>query len=417
MSGLTKAIRNALKPFRDANEIIGPVNSIKTAAKSVGNVVGNIFENFKYTLQKNVLHVNNVGLNTVEHLLRRGELIKFARITNSNVVVKAIDERGFRATLSNIPDMKLRQLDESIGTARRVQPNLDVPVRKTDGSVKTAEELAASMTPAARKTFEGAMSKIKAAAGASLVVGGVFVAFQFGSDFYKTIIEATENRRGCFLIRTIDGKTVGCKLPSRTCGTPSQDQTNYCQTNPENVLYNPALYLIAAIKDSTINTELSELLGTDIDETAIPGILGNTEKFQLLKDKYYNDRPELKDICRTSIVGLENNTVPNCRACTPAADVNSTEYVDISNLADNYTLQCVHTVSMLDTLIDAANSLGVKLFSNLNPFSDSLMKNIWILVMIFVALLAIGLVAFFGSKLSNKAKNTKPANNSMTVLG
>lgn len=389
---LTGAIRRALKRFRTADEAISAIDDIKINARNVNiNPITDMFENLNYNVVNTRLTANGFPLNELESLVRRGEIIQFGRNVNSSAVIRASDQTGFVRTLRDIPDVRLKQLDDKIAATRLVNPDLDI-------MAPNGQQLYNNMTPLARSKFESAMNKIKAAAGPTLIVAGVVGIIIIGVDFYQSIVEATENRRGCFLIREINNQTTSCKIMARSCN-PASDTTNSCQTIPSELKYNTTLFLMSIVGTPTATTVGNLLsIGGPVTNVNIPQIIANADDFELARDYYYNTSTvTITNPCSYQVVGVEGNIVPLCRACVPSANINSTEYVDNSDLADNYTLQCVATTSILDTLVDVGVGLGLDLFNLLGSFSGNLSGNIPLLsgILIFIFILIIGVVVFF----------------------
>jgi hypothetical protein len=357
---------------------------MRVASRGGGNPssVGDIFETATFRLgDDGRLLMNNAPLSEVQVLLRRGELGSFARRVDSTVPITSSAEAGFRATLVGIPDTVFRQIDETAAIQRLRHPDLDIFVNPN----MTPTELANSMTPAARSTFEGAMRKITAFAGTSLSVFGVVALIAIGIDFYQAIIDATLNKRGCFLVRIVGSELTSCRLIERTCWTPLMSN---CEINARPPLpFNTTIMLISALR--TENSQLAADLGVAL---GLQGPLTNSNVSQVMSDNglftlaeiYFDENaPELLGICDTNSQ-IEGGIQPLCRACETTAGRDSSQYINTSELADNFSLQCVPTGSILDTLVDIGIGIGVDLLSPFGKISGSISENFFVIMIIVI---------------------------------
>ena len=392
MSGgsLTSAIRRSLRSFENLTEAANYINDIKTVARQIDvPAVGSLFENLTYAIDNNRLTANGIKLHSVENLLRRGELIKFADTLNSTVVIRATDQVGFIRSLgNNLPDLKIREFDDNLVVARRTTPELDV-------NASSGIELYNKLTPSGRSSFERAMTTIKNTAKAGLAVG-VFVSFSvLAANLYQTVVDATEAKKGCYLLRTLNNVTTSCKINNRSC-LNLQSTTKSCtpQEIPDVLSYNIAIFLMYAVNVTNLASEIGILLslGGPLANNNIQIVLNNADSVKTINTQYKDKIKEITDPCITTLE-VEGGILPPCRACNPTANATSTEYVDTSVLADNITLQCVRDVSILSTLVDVATGMGVQIFDTLGGLFPYF-RTIAIVVIIIIVLVIIASFVF-----------------------
>lgn len=179
----------------EANSLIGALRTSSNFDLSLQRLFANA--DFALNSQTKRLRMNNgIDMNRAEHLLRRGELRKFAAESN-NAMPSTSAQSGFRTSITGVtPDLKIRQLDEAIVNARRGHSDIDI----TPNTNQSFDQFKASLSTQQRNKIDGVLQKIKALAGTTAVVGGVIVIFVIGIDLLESLWLATLNRRGCFQV-------------------------------------------------------------------------------------------------------------------------------------------------------------------------------------------------------------------------
>lgn len=395
----SRAIRNGTRQIKRADEVSDIVSSIRTAAQqpTYPSVLGMIFNNADMTLntRTNRLDINGVALNKVEPLLRAGDLRGFVRAINDTTVISNTTQNAFRRSLIDIPDVEVRRLNDTIAQNRIGHPDLDINVN----NISTGDELRNTMTPQARSKFENAMNKIKAAAGTTLVASGVFALIYLGVDFYQAIIDATNNRRGCFLVRSVNNRVQTCRLTGRTCLDPREPN---CEITPVPQLgFNTTIFLINGLLDPTLGAQIQDILEIQTyDEDVLQQILTDSALFGKVEE-YYNANSEsigINNPCAT-ISSINGGNVTLCRACDSQANPTEATFFDASGLPDNFSLVCVPTGSILETIVDIGFGIGVDLLSPFGKLSGSISNNVgWILLFIVVFIIIIIIFGFIFKK-------------------
>ena len=416
MSKFLKSFRKSLKPVKSATDAVDKIQFLKTAAK-VSDIptIANIFDDvdLKYAVKNHRLSANGINLSSIEPILRRGELSKVVSLLNIKASVRMVDQVGFIKSIGkDIPDIKIKEFSDSLKLAKKINPELDIPA----SSVK---ELKSKLSVKGNKVLSNALSLIKASAGATLAVSGVFAVLKIGGDLYENLIDATNKRKGCYLLRTINGVTSSCKINNRSCTDKSLDTENLCSPNliPESLSFNVALFLLNAINDddkelsihivNTLKIANFKKPFTDDELTTenIDQIISDKNKYMLIINTYSQNFKDVSEPCSLKSNKIEQGIIPPCRACNPSADINSTEYVDTSELAVNITLQCQQNSTILETLVDVATGMGVKIFDTLTGAFPNAKKIFYFLIIFIVLIISCSFI------FKNKTNKFNPYNN------
>ena len=138
---------------------------------------------------------------------------------------------------------------------------------------------------------------------------------------------------------------------------------------------------------------------------------GSIHKLQKYYEKKYS--PENKQQQPFANPCSLYNRTSGCVACNPSATTNSELYLDDSELAENYTLQCVTDSTILETLVDVATNMGIDLF---DATSGSRGKVNLIFSVVFGILLLILFISLGLRFLRNKNKIKKWQNSDTRPL-
>lgn len=378
-----KNYRKSLKPFSKISDTVNVVNDLKLAAKNTEiPSIHNMFDKVEFTLKDNQLAANGVKLNSVEFLLRRGELQQLFDILNLKIKVRAVDQIGFIKSLGdNIPDLKIKKLDDKINIAKQSNSDIDI-------NAATGKELKEKLTKKSRSKLDRIGNLIKRVAGASPVVAGLFATMKIGGDFYDNLVDSTNKNKGCFLIRSVNGVANSCKLYNRSCEHKTKDTSNACDDRhmPIELSFNVALFLMNALNNENKSNEIGKLLNLNGPLTTlnIQSVLDNYEKYDQVISNYLKEFKNIPNPCM-QMNEIEFGIVPACRSCNPSADINSTEYVDTSMIATNITIQCIQRGSIIHTLVDIASGMGIEIFNAVGSIFPN-GKKIAIVIFLFIIL-------------------------------
>lgn len=404
-SNFFRSLRRSTRTLDNVSE----ANSLITALKTSSNFdlsLERLFANADFALnsQTKRLRMNNgIDMNRAEHLLRRGELRKFASESN-NALPSTSAQSGFRTSITGItPDLKIRQLDEAIVNARRGHSDIDI----TPNTNQTFEQFKTSLSTPQRNKIDGVLQKIKALAGTTAVVGGVIVIFVIGADLLESLWLATLNRRGCFQVTTSGnlGSVLSCRVQSRTCWDPRDE---VCDTNfPTARRLNPAaffptnvpLVLQQAFSDSTLASTIKTALTRESEQgfstEFIQEIMTTASMFKIVADLHLENRVFIPTPCvdmSASFPGTETNL---CRACDPGLEVTNPGFIDLSlEENDDMSYMCVPSSSILETIVDIGIGNGVDLLSPFGQISNSGSGTFILYILLLVLLIIVAAVVF-----------------------
>lgn len=356
LSTFVSTVRKAVKSSAEsADEVISSLKKPNTGIKSFDDAFGSL--NFTSTAKG--ISVNGTPLRVLEKALRRGEIIKLFKSIDKTHTITYADELRFRK-LVDTPDLKLRELEETFTTAKVLHPDLDVIVNKlgkTDAPLTTASKVKINnMMESLIKAKLTTTTKVGA------VITGLTATIVIGTDYYKSLVEATAARNGVYVLVTINNKTTSYKLTSKSCQNQTLPKGSLAFSGHLE-LDNAALYLLYVINgtDAVEKTKVQTLLdGVAPTMETFESILSNDVQFQKIHEYYYSSSysgpKNINDPCRYLHENLKSD-LP-CIGWDTSASVNSLTYTSAAVLPDNMALTCITNSSMLETLVAAAGDVA-----------------------------------------------------------
>lgn len=368
------------------------------------DVADNAFKSLKVSKQTSAdfIKVNDVYLHEFESFLRSGDLSRVLRVADRNVAVSSVDKKLFAELAKDYPEKVLRDIDEVSDITKLERPQLNVTLSNIDKlSDASLKEL---------NHFQRNWKKYVGTGAVALVVGTVAATDSWFKD-------ALAGRRGCWMVKTLNGKTTSCRVSRFTCGNISSSSGNtpggaLC-TDDNSQFYNSTLYFIYAINqdnDFGLKIELAERLNTPIDDL-------NREAVNLIKNKYTIIDSVVSDfrkflpvlnkneLCGLKHADIENGEVPFCRMCDSTTDPKSTQFIDPKQLADNVTFKCVSDPSLVDLLTDMAVTTGQNLWDGITSVSSSIFKYVKYVAVIAVIVALVLAIYFIFSRFILRSSN------------
>ena len=354
-----KSIRKATKGIKDGNtfkEVVTNIRKTKTAIKNIDDV----FNNLPFVLKNNELVVNGKRWRLIQADLRVGNIRKALNEIKIPNNITVADEATFKKIFtSQVPEIKLNKIKERINASKRFHSDLDI----TGLSVNEIKTTLKNLSPKSKVKLEASYKTIfKVAGGIGTTAVGVYAAIKFTNNIYDDLARATKERDGCFLVCTLDGVTSSCKLIHRSCGVESG---KICKSElNERLPYNINIMLHHFIKNNDTSSlkEIESILNIRLDHNNIGNVLTQTNNVNKLHT-YYKENFSNKNVAPFSDpCGLYNKT-SGCIACDSSATVNSELYVDDSELAVNYSLQCVRHSTVLETLVEISENMALDIFN------------------------------------------------------
>jgi len=318
------------------------------------------------------LKVNEVSVNEFNGYMRAGNLLDVLRVTGKKVHVTEAEQKFFSSLAKDLPERAIKKIEDIVKISAKERPHLNITVNNYD---KLSEISKSDIT-----SFTDNLLKVsKAGTYLVLVIGGVTIGVNW-------IRNGLADRRGCWMLRTVNGKTTSCRVSAFSCGRPSGnlslsvDTVNSKQTCTEDLssYYNATLSFI----------HICELGDTDLDKLNLAKSLGVSvdtmieNKTKMLETKFEAINNFVKAYTGNSTVNIckpnsaiDNGTVPYCRMCDPSANPRSTLYIDtLSMVGENVTFKCIENPTVLELMSDVVQSTGKNLWEGITSVPSTLFK-------------------------------------------
>lgn len=390
-----KTIRSATRPYLTVGEYVKLKNTVKASAKDIDIPhFGSAIAELEFKNVNGTMHVNNVPFSSVEKHLRAGKLRKFFDGIGAKHVLKEADEIAFKQINPQLPEIKITKRLEAIDRLKELHPDLDV-------KVKEGMDLEKVLTPKAKSKLSKFWSAINKK---PITYVGLFAAIVVGKDMYKSVQKATLNNNGCYLVQHVNGRTIACKVISKSCSSPNSNINKKACMNSQGGHINIALLLLYALKtDAKLKTVLEEKLASNITEATIPLLLSNVESKTVLLQYLKDFQVEIPNHCMYNNSKVFKSNKADCVACNSSVDNSSIAYVDSSHLPDNMSYHCITDSTVLETLADIAIENSINFLDGLVSLASSLFKYLTIAVSVFsfIALVAFIIFSYFNKKNDN----------------
>lgn len=292
---------------------------------------------------------------------------QFVSAGDINRITRSNDVPRIRGVFQGISDPQIGSLNQ----LRRVDnvPDANLHVKRTRGNavkqsfpetnVRSAEgvDRALQQNPRLSTYLQGA----KAAGVGVLLAGGAYLTFS-AATLVQDIIRALSNTGGSYYVRGSDGGETAdaCLLLHRTCQ-----------------------------RDPNMNT-------SEVAVCANDPLVSNTAQLQAICSGFNYEQEQ---------------TV--CRQSDPAADPDSPQFVDVSDLLPGQTIMCIEPYSLGDLIGDLGldHLLGEDgLVGKSSNFSDSVSNKLTPLIWLIGAVLFLALVVYFIYRFLIKGNGSSTAN-------
>lgn len=339
----------ALQSFKNfAKELTEAVGSSKSTTEDVSKVLwsaksgvhslDDVLKNIKITREAGVFKAGNKPIGVLTKLIRQGNIEELAKLSSKQRPFTSVDALRFREITSGFPEQKLDDVARATKASKRKFAHLDTkPEDVSKLSISGQRDL--------RKIESNLFRYFKEVSTIALTLGSVYV----GVDW---LVKATQKRRGCFMLTTINNKTTSCRVREYSC---IGESVEHCSSNAF-IYYNTTIILMniaQAPNDDANKIFLANIINIPVDEfhKKLPQIIDT--KFQKVSTAIDTIKMKpMHSICTVTHPGIENGIVPPCRMCDPTADPKSTTYIDSSQLPINVTFHCSTNPSILDTVAD-----------------------------------------------------------------
>ncbi|ACH96245.1 odv-e56 [Oryctes rhinoceros nudivirus] len=372
-----KAFLKELKSMAKAGigDVQNLLKSFKSNIKSLDDIVTTLpVTKNKYGFIE--LAENSVG--NVNKVIREANLAELVRLSGKNVPYTSADVVSFKTLVSDTPELSFKELSDLVTANKKSYPQLDL---------KTADFPTMSKTASANITrIENNLLKYVSTGGKVLLTLGVIYV---GVDW---LTKTTEQRKGCFMMTTINGVTTSCKVEAYSCigsgGELCSSALPYYNTTlvlmkiatlPDDNELKIKVAQAAGVQVSALNSSLASVIDTKYSEVS-----------QIIESE--TNKPTFS-ICSITHPDVENGVVPACRMCSPSDNPISTTYIDGNQYPDNITFTCSINPSILDVVTDAAKSTGKNLLAGISTTLSTILKPLLIVaavILVIIILVSIG---------------------------
>lgn len=384
LTGVTEEPTSALKDVLDSSDL--GIDIADSAFRSL-NVSKQTFRDF--------LKVNDVYLHKFESFLRSGDLESVLRTAKSSAIVTEADKKLFSYLARDYPEKVLRDIDEIATITKLERPQLNITLGNIDKlSDSSLQEL---------NHFQKNWKRYAGAGSVALVIGTVTVT----DSWFKDALAA---RRGCWMVKTVNGKSTSCRVSSFTCGDVSSSTGNtqtvkLCKTD-EIGFYNVTvqfMYIAHSKNGTNVKENLSYKLGVysyDLYDKAVDLLRDKFDIIESFVRRSIGDGslPIVADVCSLHHYYIEDNKIPYCRVCDSTADPKSTQFIDPKQLPENVTFKCVADPSLVDLLTDMAVTTGHNLWESVVSASSSVFKYLKYGALVTIILALVIAIYFIFSK-------------------
>lgn len=361
MSGVTKRTSEELETVLASSDLgIGVADVALRGAKTSKSTHG-------------YLKVNGVPVNRLQGYMRAGSLVDMLRATGKNVHVSEAESNMFGSLVKDLPENALKNIEDMVRMSVKDRPHLNVTMNNYATLSETAKTEISSF-------YDNLIKFAKTGTYLALVIGGVTI----GANW---LINGLADRRGCWMVRTVNGKTTSCRVTSFSCGRQTDrppvtggevKSTQTSCTDDLSSYYNTTLSFI----------HICELDDTDVDKLNLSRALGVSvdalikNKASILNTKFENINNFVKtytgnsnvNVCKQN-ADIDGGKVPYCRMCDPSADPRSTQYIDTSSFIwENVTFKCIENPTVLELMSDVVHSTGTNLWEAITSVPSTLFK-------------------------------------------
>lgn len=373
-----RALNSFIKSLKTFTGIGKDVDVVSTSLKNVDSGIRSLDDALKDmpVTKTNAGHLTiaDEPIGSVNKILREGDLSELVRLSGKQIPVTSIDRVNFKQAVSEFPEKTYRDIVDSADVTKTNYPQLNVNVDNLNLLPDSAKQLASKVESNLFKYFKVGTVVV-------LTVGGITATSIW-------LERETQNRKGCWMLRTVNGKTSSCKVVDYSC---NGNVTMACGVN--NGYYNITLSLmkICTYDDTNVDKKaISDLTGVPVADMNARISTLIDQHFEKITN-YINGmsvKPTV-DVCKITHPDIENGEIPDCRLCVPSANPTSTQYIDPSQYADNITFQCISKPTVIDTISDIAVSTGKNLWDGISNSLGGILKPILIAVGVILVLIVI----------------------------
>jgi hypothetical protein len=355
----------------------GEISAVETVISGFDSQIGPLEETIKsFTITKNkfnFIELNGESVGKVHRVLRSGDLEEVLKLSKRNIPYTSEDVTAFAKVMVDTPEKGVRDIEKLAVANKSKLPQLDLNVEAID-SVSGTSKLQLD------RVQSNLLKAFKVGTTVTLTFGAIYVT----ADWIK---KALEERKGCHLLTTINGKTTSCKINSFSCigsGGVSCSSTPTYRNITLNLMYIANLPNSDALK---INVATAVGFSADKLRDKLTEIIDT--KFKEASTVIRNETIPSFEPCSVTHPDIDNGKVPPCRMCSTSALPTSTQYIDPKDLATNVALQCVTNPSVLDVVADTFVNTGKNLLEGIAGGLTTLLRPLLIAAAIIAVVVII----------------------------
>lgn len=385
-----KSFISELKSLTKAGEVETRrlLKTFKSEIKSLDEVV----LSFEPKLNRyGFVELNGNSIGRVTRVLSEGDLAELVKISGKNVAFTSVDAKAFKSLVADTPERAYKEVSDLALSNKKSFPQLDI---KENGF----SNMSSTAVRDVKKVENNLFKYFKQGTTIALTLGAVYV----GVDW---LTKATEKRKGCFMLTTINGKTTSCKVQAYSCVGTDGD---FCQS--QLTYYNTTLVLmhVASLPDTDpLKIKVAQAAG--IDSSKLSSSLASVidSKYAAIDAVISAEKTKpLFNICELKHQDVEKGVVPPCRMCSPSDNPISTTYIDPAQYPANVTFTCSINPSLLDTIADAAKSTGRDILDGVSSGLSKLLKPFLMIALILIVIvIAISIFMKVIKSSGNKTNN------------
>lgn len=359
------------KALEDAEKLL---KSVDSGIKSVDDAISSA----PITRTKDgIILIGDETVGSVDRIMRSGDLENVIRISKrTDIPITSADREAFKVVVGDTPEKAMKEVDDMATRNKRTYPDLDAGIDDIDNISESGKKNL-------KKIESNLFKYFKRGTVITLTIGVVYVTVDW-------LAKATNARRGCFMLTTINGETTSCKVQEYTCS--EYQDGDHCKSVSRDY-YNVTLVLmhVAKLEDTDARKiAVAEAAGVPVDKLndQLGKVIDNSYEKVALAINSMTDRPTV-NVCGLSHADVEGGKIPPCRMCSPTANPLSTSFIDPDQYAENVTFQCVINPNLMDTITDVISKTGKNILDGVGSFVSGSLKSVGIIAIVVLVLLII----------------------------
>jgi len=407
--GWGKSLRNLARGFGRKVDFDNAISAFKSSKLNIKNI-DDALNGLPYTFKNGTTYLGDVPMKDLVGKFRRGDFKKGLAQANVPNNITSVSENAYKNMFKkNIPEFELDNVFFNNKNAQKAHGDLNVkPDPSKPGKVFD------DMNVSTRNKLGSMIDSLKKTLGTGVTAGAIFGGILFAGDVLSNLEEATNRRNGCFIATTVNGKTVACKVGSRSCFS-NEPGENVAECGP-------------VLQRVNLSFFVKYLKTLDADDEIISSF----------NDAVKDVNPDVADYDNTTDVNMQDGLWVQAAslayenlfsgsidvasrpcdgetadawyvACNQLSESGSLEFGYASDLDDNQTFVTITDSSIIDTVSDMFKNAGLDILGGLGSLFSSIFNSTifrYVIAFIVVAVSVIyGLKYYKSYKLTHIGEN------------